>query len=370
MTLPHSLAAPLLCAGLALSAGCASTAETVGATEAPGAVLAWAQTARADGRTQDAVEALAALRTRPGLAPEVLNRTELDLADAVTSRIAELQPVPDSSDDLLELFDIDLPRRLRATAGIAAARGQLREGLRVDAFQTIRKLDLEDPGHSERDAAAETLARAGLSLASDPGSFFLGIFSYRARAPRVLEYLVLTYPAHPSCAEAYDVLASLYEEDGEWDLAIARREELILYHRESPYGVASELKIPELRMRQLKRVDYDRGGLVQARQELSTWLTRHAGDALEPVARGLLLECMGRLAEHDMVVAQFYADVDRPYGAWQHAERALQEAEESGDGELVARVRTFLDALPPADELLRDVRGPVGPAGGPAGDGS
>lgn len=343
-----------LCLAL-LASGCASAARSYAADNPPDAVLAWAQQARTAGDPDAAIEALAYLRTRAGLAPEMRNRAEDDLTDVVTERIAQLEGSEDAGDALGELFSVELPRRLRSVVGIAAARAQLAEGRRVESFQTIRKVDEKNPGHAERNAAAQILAQAGLSLARDPGHFFLGLFSYRSRAPRVLEYLVLTYPAHPRCAEAYDVLARLYEEDGEWDLAIARREELILYHRASPYGIASELRIPELRMLQLKRVDYDRGGLIRARDELRTWLGRHAGDPLEPTAHALLAECMDRLAQNDMQIARFYADVDRPYGAWQHAERALLEAEESGNPQLAADVRAFLDGLPSADQLLKDV---------------
>ena len=145
-----------------------------------------------DGALQDALERLVGVREVEGLDPDVRVRDEDLLEQATNKRIAEL----DTAKELEELYDQELPPRLRARAGVLAAERLLAEGRRVSAFKMIKKVDKAVPAHPERVVAGDVVARAGLSLIRDEGRYFL-LFRYRTRGIQALEYLVLNYPLDP-----------------------------------------------------------------------------------------------------------------------------------------------------------------------------
>jgi tetratricopeptide (TPR) repeat protein len=289
-----------------------------------------------------ALERLAEVHELEGLEPDVRVREERLIDDAARGRFAQMADAP--ADDLMELFDSKLPERVRARAGIMAADRMLAEGRRITAFRQVKKVDEKIPGHPERVLAGDVVARAGLSLIEDDGRYNL-LFHYRPRGVQALEYLVVHYPLEPRCPQAYFELSEVYERDGDFDQAIDRSEELLLYHPESPYAPAASARLPYLRLCRLGRDDYDRGELLRARAELAAWLERYPGHELAGWVGDLVRECQTRLVRSDLYLAGYYERTRTPAGQRLHAERARALAQEAGLEDEVAAAERLLAPL-------------------------
>ncbi len=267
------------------------------------------------------------------------------LEESAAKRIEELSKPGADPEELAELVDLDLPRQLAVTAGIEAARRLIEKGELVDAFEIIEKVDTKYPLHHERQQAGEVLADIGLRLSKDY-SHFLIFYDRQDDAQKVLEYLILNYPRAPRCDEAYATLARIYTDDRNWSLAIDRLQKLLLNHPTSPLCVAAQAEIPSLRLRSIASPEYDRSAVLKAREELEAWLRGHSGEAIETKVRLDLADCLRRLSDSDLGIAQFYGRVKNPTGARFHAERAAQEAREAGDVERATRAESFLEDHP------------------------
>jgi outer membrane protein assembly factor BamD (BamD/ComL family) len=307
--------------------------------------LALAQSDIELGRPEPAFERLQVIWAVPNLQPEL--RVETGALLAETAPAVETA----SGEDLIDLAKLDLPMRLRVDLWIAGARALLEEGERMDSYRELKELEETYPLHPRGNDAAEVLAVSGLSLARDDGRYAL-FFPYRSKAPAVLEYLVLTYPSSPRCPEAYAELAALYEDDGRWQLAIERHQDLLEYHLGSPYAAESELRIPYLRLVLVQNPEYDVGQMHTAREELLAWRERHAGHPLDEWAAELLADCRGRIVDHELAVARFYEVIENPYGARRAGMRALDEAALMGDGERIAACESLLARLPAESAAL------------------
>lgn len=338
------LAAPLrLLLLVALAAACRSPYGKIERDNAA-AHLDRIEAQVAAGEFQAALDHLEAVHEVGGLAPDVRAREQALVDRAAEGRFAELAEA--DSDALEELFDSDLPERVRARAGVLAAERLLAEERRIRAYRMVKKVDEAIPGHHERVRAGDVLARAGLSLIADGRRYNL-LFRYRARGIQVLEYLVVRYPLEPRCAEAFYALSQAYERDGNLDDAIARTEDLLLYHPASAFAPAASARLPYLRLGRLARDDFDRGELIRARVELSSWLARHPGHELAPWVRELQQECLTRIARSDLYLADYYQKTRAPAGERLHAERALAVAREAGLEAEEAAARAHLARLDP-----------------------
>ncbi|HEX6884821.1 MAG TPA: hypothetical protein VF530_15710 [Planctomycetota bacterium] len=342
-----SLLRPLLL--VALAAGCRSP---YGKIERGNAAehLDQIETLVAAGDYEAALDHLEAVHEVSGLEPDVRAREQVLVDRAAEGRFVELADA--DSDELEEIFDSDLPERVRARAGVLTAERLLAEERRIRAYRMVKKVDEAIPGHHERVRAGDVLARAGLSLIADERRYNL-LFRYRSRGIQVLEYMVLRYPLEPRCAEAFYALSQAYEHDGNLDDAITRTEDLLLYHPESAFAAAASARLPYLRLGRMGRDDFDRGELLKARAELASWLVRHPGHELAPWVRELQHECLARLARSDLYLADYYRKTRAPAGERLHAERALALAREAGLAaeEAAARAHlTRLDPPPAADE--------------------
>jgi hypothetical protein len=241
------------------------------------------------------------------------------------------------------------------TAAVRAAVLLRDRGEPMEAFELIKRVDAKFPLHHERVAAGDLLAGIGLSLAKDEPTF-LGLFDTRDEAQEVLEYLILNAPWCPRCDEAYATLAELYAQDEEWRLAIERLEQLVLHHPASPLVPSARLRIPSIRLEAHKSPEYDRSELLRARRELEAWLRDHPGDERQREARVQLADCLLRLADSDLAIAEFYRRVDDPYGARLHAERAVEEALAAGDEGRAGRARSLIAALPERRAPVEEAR--------------
>jgi len=299
------------------------------------------------GATARALDHLEAVHGVENLDPDLRAREQRLIDQAARKRFGEL--AEGSADELEEIYRSKLPERVRARAGILAAQRMLEEDRRISAYRMVKKVDEALPGHPERVLAGDVLARAGLSLIHDDRRYNL-LFHYRPRGVQALEYLVLRYPLESRCPEAFFALSEEYERQGDLDLAIERTEDLLLYHSDSPYAVGAAARLPYLRLSRLKRDDYDRGELLRAYAEFSTWLARHPEHDLREWVSGLLGECRRRLARSDLYLARYYQRVNSAEGARLHAERARIEATEGGHEAEAAEAAALLADLPARDE--------------------
>jgi hypothetical protein len=299
----------------------------------------------AEGDTERALELLGWATEVRGLSPEQRGEVEALLDALAEQRIAEIGMDPKGARELGRMVDLGLPNQLAVAAGVRAARLYLEDGRPYKAYSLLRDLEEKYPRHHGKVEAGAVLAEAGLKQIQDePG--FLGFFTKRDDGIEILEYLVLTYPADPRCADAYHALARTYEEDRHWSLARERHEDLRLWHADSPYAIESEAMIPRMRLKGLGSPEYERRELLKARFELETWLARHAGHELEPEVRADFADCNTRLVQNDLGVARFYRRIEQYNGARYHAERARMDAHAAGFARLDREAQELLARLP------------------------
>jgi outer membrane protein assembly factor BamD (BamD/ComL family) len=136
----------------------------------------------------------------------------------------------------------------------------------------------------------------------------------------------------------------------ELDLAIDRLEKLVLDHPDSALRPAAQARIPELRLKLLRSPEYDRGTLLKAEDELKRWLQTHPAEHELAARVGVQLgDCLRRLSDSDLSIADFYRTVHDDYAARFHAQRAIDEARQAGDEQRAQRAQAVVDALPPPD---------------------
>ena len=298
------------------------------------------------GSAKRALKQVQDIRDRGVYDAELRHRTELLLELCALQRLENLVASNASVSDFEDLFEDDVPKNVRVSAGIAGARLLLKRGEPIEAYNLIRRIDGEFSSHHERAAAGDILAEAGFALAKST-KYHLFFFSYRARAPEVLEYLVLNYPSNFHGEEAYLILAQLYEADGELEFALERYEDLLLYYRSSRFVPLAEARIPALRLRLVQGPQYDRSEILKAKRELLDWVARHPGDPLESEVLASLRECRALEIDSDLYIARFYRRVDKVIGARVHADRALAVAVEVGDLERAEMAREILEDVTP-----------------------
>jgi hypothetical protein len=348
-----------LCLAAPLAFGCAAFGGSRRATkpEQVPALLARAEEEHAAGRTDEALDLVRDAREIKGLAPEQRDAIDLAIERYARELVDELATERPDPGALVDLLDLSLPQQVSVSAGLRAARLYLERGRPYKAYKTLKDLETKYPRHHGRSEAGEILFDAGMRLADDP-SHFLGFFSARDDGIEVLEYLTLTYPSERRCDQAFARLAQMYEEDGELEFARERHEDLLFFCGTSPLAVASEARIPHLRLAGLESPEYDRRELTQARTEIEGWLAKHEGHALERDVRVDLADCLRRIAASDLGIARFYRRIDQPFGARFHAGRALETARLARDEGLATAAETLLGALPAVAALPPDAAAP------------
>jgi hypothetical protein len=344
----RALLAPLLALSLA---SCSTTGglfadDALDPDEVP-AALAEAQAARARGDAQTAIELLVPAARALGLAPELRDRVQLELEQSAQERITELSRPGADPSDLADLVELGLPRQIAVQAGLAGARRYVEADEPYDAYRLLKRLDDRFPLHHERVASGDLMCDIGLALADDTPTLF-GWFDTLGEAQEILEYVILEAPWSRRCDEAYLALSRMYEDDQMWDLSIARAEGLVLNHPGSPLAIGAQARVPQLRLLRLASPEYDRQELERARQELQEWLVTHTASDLQERVRLDLADCLARLCESDLLISRFYDKVGNAFGAQRHARRAIAEARDAGDADLVARAEAWQRGLPPA----------------------
>lgn len=252
-------------------------------------------------------------------------------------------------DDLEDLVEAELPARIAVPAGLRAARLHFDDRERIDSFAVMRRVDQLYPSHPYRQEAGDLLFELGESYRTDKGRRFF-IFRYAARAPSVYEYLSAEYPTHDKTDDALFTLAGLYEGERQFDVAIEKHLELIVWAQTSDYRITSEAEIPRLRLADLDGPEYGRDELMRALEELELWIDSYGDHELRPQVDRTMVDCLQRLADNDLVVARFYERVSNPTGARQHAERGLAYAQRANNPDQIAEIFAFLEDV---DEIER-----------------
>lgn len=294
---------------------------------------------RADGTTA-AVAHLAAAQAAGPLSTEISAGVQALLVEAVSKRLDELRGSSEV-DELKAIAELELPRDLAVRAALGAARALLNQGERVGCKEYIVKTDGRYPLHARRAESGRLLFEAGHSLATDEGKYF-GFRSFRPLAGEVLEYFVQHHPEHANGAEAYSLLAAIYEDDRDFTGAIRRNRDLLLEYPGSYQAVGARARIPHLRLAQLAHPEYDRVEMQVAQDELLAWLDDNGSHSLGDQVRIDLADCMQRLTDSDIAIARFYETVGNRTGFAFHARRALEQAREGGNPEQIAEAESLL----------------------------
>lgn len=335
------LAAALL--PLALGACASSTFGKVdvdSADEVPAAVQLALAEEQAGNRTR-AIDLLQAAREVRDLSVEERIQVESQLEAVTERRILELEQAGTGAKELEDISELSLPMPLAVYAGVVAARQHLDASRSYKAYKVLADLEVRFPTHAQRGAAGEIAVEAGLRMTLEPKRF-LGFFTRRDEGIEALEWVVITYPSEARCDEAYFRLGELYAADRRFRLSAQRYEELVQWHLASPLSIEAQARIPRMRLAGLESPEYDRSELVDARRELEEWLQRHAGQPQEEAVRRDYGDCLRRLVLSDQGIARFYLRIGRPFGAQFHAQRALDVARLTGDGELVKACEALL----------------------------
>lgn len=333
-------------AALLLLALCACRSSTFGhadvgsASEVP-SVMERAVAEEAAGRATRAIDLLYAARQVRELSVEERIRVESLLEQVSERRIDALEAAGTGAKELADLSDIGLPTPISVRAGVVSARQRLDAGRPYKAYQVLSDLETRFPLHPQRVAAGRIAAEAGLRMTEEPKRF-LGFFTLRDEGMEALEWLVIHYPKEARCDEAYFRLGELYTEDRRFRLAVQRYEDLVSYQFKSPLRIEAAARVPRMRLAGLESPEYDRRELVRARSELEQWLQIHAGQPQEEEVRRDYGDCLRRLVLSDHGIARFYMRIGRPFGAQFHAQRSLDVARLTGDGELVAECEALL----------------------------
>ena len=344
------IALALCCAG----PGCASLPSWIpGSNSAPARLdaedvpraIERAEKDLAAGRTESALDWMRAASAAKDLRVEQRDHVQRVLEAAAGKRIEELSAPGKDPEDLADLVDLGLPRQLAVQAGLAAARAMVTNGERMDAFRLLRKLDNKFPLHHERQAAGDLIVEIGINLSKQHKSFLI-FYSTDSQAEEVLEYAILQHPWARHGDEAHQVLADLYVRHHDLDKAIDKLEKLMLDHPDSELRPAAQARIPELRLVLLRSPEYDRGTLLKAESELKQWLQSYPNHELAPKVGVHLGDCLRRLCDSDLSIAEFYRTVDDTFGARFHARRAISEAAEAGDAGRERRSQELLASLP------------------------
>jgi len=347
--LPCALA--LVCAGCASLPswipGSKSAPARIEAAEVP-AALERAQQDLAAGRTESALDWMRAASAATDLPTDQRNQVQHVLEQAAGQRITELSVPGKDPEELAELVDLGLPRQLAVQAGLAAARAEVANDNRMDAFRLLRKLDRKFPMHHERQAAGDMIVEIGLALAQLHKSFLI-FYSTDSQAEEVLEYAILQHPWAKRGDEAHVALADLYVLHTDLDLAIDRLEKLVLDHPDSTLRPVAQARIPELRLRLLRSPEMDRGTLLKAEDELKRWLKAYPNHELAQHVGVQLGDCLRRLCDSDLSIAGFYRTVKNDFSTRFHAQRAVEEARGAGDEARAQRAQALVDSLPPPD---------------------
>jgi len=327
--------------------GSKSAPARIEAEEVP-AALERAQQDLAAGRTESALDWMRAATAARDLPTDQRNQVQHVLEQAASQRISELSAPGKDPEELAELVDLGLPRQLAVSAGLAAARAEIANDNRMDAFRLLRKLDRKFPLHHERQAAGDMIVEIGLALAQQHKSFLI-FYSTDSQAEEVLEYAILEHPWAKRGDEAHVALADLYVLHNDLDLAIDRLEKLVLDHPDSTLRAAGRARIPELRLQLLRSPEMDRGTLLKAEDELKRWLNDYPQHELAAHVGVQLGDCLRRLCDSDLSISGFYRTVDDEFGARFHAQRAIEEALAAGDETRARHAQALVDALPPPD---------------------
>ena len=324
-TLAASAAATLF--ALALG-GCQSVPDAPDNPDEVPTALATAQALADAGDNERALALLRKSREVRGADPASRDALEVLLIEVAARRLEELEQARDA-DELLELTELNLPRQLAVRAGLLAARIELEDDDPKAAVKIVRQLDGQFPFHHEREEAGSILWDAGTLMAADDEGWTW--FTLRDNGRDALEYLCDQYIRDARWDRAAFLVAELYEDEEEWEIAREWHEDLLTFRPASPLVVSSLARIPRLRLNEIESPEYDRTQVEVARDELEQWLSQHSDHPSGDEARADYADALRRLVLSDLVISKFYERNDKTFGARYHLDRAIATAEQIED---------------------------------------
>jgi len=224
---------------------------------------------------------------------------------------------------LLESYDRQsFPSTLQPQYEVLLARSLVDSGEPWQAHMVLRSF-ADDHPHSElRDEVIDLQFQIGKTLCASNKSF-LFFYSDRHRGRVTLEHLVTRYPDCIYLDDSLRLLGDMAFEDGDYERAEQRYQELMRRRPESEWVGLARFRFAMSITRSLRGPEYDLDKMQQATKELQAFLENPPENPkFIDEAHTALRRLLDWQAQRHVIVADFYARVDNPFGEI----RGLQQA--------------------------------------------
>lgn len=217
--------------------------------------------------------------------------------------------------NLLQSHDKDqFPATLQPQYELLLARSEFDTGNVWQAHMVLRNF-ADDHPHSElRDEVIDLQYQIGKTLCASNQSF-LFFYSDRHRGRVTLEHLVTRYPDCIYLDDALRLLGDMAFEDRDYERAEQRYQELMRRRPESEWVGLARFRFAMSITRSLRGPEYDFDKMQQATKELQAFLENPPENPkFIDEAHTALRRLLDWQAQRHVIVADFYARVDNPFG--------------------------------------------------------
>jgi len=149
------------------------------------------------------------------------------------------------------------------------------------------------------------------------GTEFLGRSMY-TQARLAFQTLIRTYPGSDLEPEAYFAMGDSFMKEGGTDnllLAEDQFRNFIIFFPTNPKAPDAQLKIISILMGQMRTPDRDMKETERAEAEILKFMAMFPNNDYVQIVKGYLDEVREVLAQHDLVIGNYYAHDNNPYGA-------------------------------------------------------
>ncbi|MSR74308.1 MAG: outer membrane protein assembly factor BamD [Planctomycetes bacterium] len=184
-----------------------------------------------------------------------------------------------------------------------------------NAYDSFKEYLALYPVSSWSEPSMQILYRMGLGCIEGQRSAFLGIFGRRAKGVEILRMLVETFPGGSRAADAQWALARYSMSEGEYEAAALEYRVLTERWPESEWNSAALYYTAWCGYRQMKGAAYDAATMKHARESFERYLLTARQQGWAGEARAALTDISEMEAQHLLVVAEWYLDMDKPWAA-------------------------------------------------------
>jgi tetratricopeptide (TPR) repeat protein len=189
------------------------------------------------------------------------------------------------------------------------------------------------------------LFRIGEAYASSDDSFLgLGWFPKRSKAIPVLRTLTENFPNGDTAPDALRLLGGLDFDRERWAEARAAYDQLLKNHATSEWADLAEYRRALTYLREARRYDLDRRGLLRAREALEKYLQGRPEGMRREEATRVLAEVRAMLAARELEIGRFYQKIEKWDGARRSYRNVLAEYPETPSAPFA---QAALAGLPP-----------------------